>query len=115
MPMSIQRNSILTATAMAVLIGVTSLPMSGCDSNSSNDTKRGTTGAVIGGAAGAVLGAVIAKDNRLLGALIGGALGAGGGYLIGAKTDWFGKDKNEVKNEAQDSVRHAQTNPATAD
>lgn len=115
--MTIARNSTFTAIALAALIGLTSIPMTGCDSfgggNGSSSTSRGTTGAVIGGAAGAVLGAVISKQNRLLGALIGGALGAGGGYLIGAKTDWFGKDKSTVRNEAQNSVDNAQTNPAT--
>ncbi|MBS7565807.1 hypothetical protein KHS38_15475 [Mucilaginibacter sp. Bleaf8] len=38
-------------------------------------------GALIGGAGGALLGAVVGHD--LKSALIGGAIGAGGGYIIG--------------------------------
>jgi len=45
-------------------------------------------GAVIGGAAGAATGAVLAgSGNRGVGALLGGLLGAGGGYVIAANTD----------------------------
>ena len=43
-------------------------------------SKQGK-GAIIGGAGGAVAGALIGKDVK--GAVIGGALGAGGGYIIG--------------------------------
>jgi hypothetical protein len=95
-----------------LLGGLTLSPLVGCENLPGS---RGTQGAVIGGAGGAVLGAVIAKQNRLLGALIGGALGAGGGYLIGAKTDWFGKDKDKNRSAAEDAVDKAQRDPATAD
>jgi hypothetical protein len=44
-------------------------------------------GAVIGGAGGAVAGAIINKRNRPVGALIGGILGAGAGTGIGAIID----------------------------
>jgi hypothetical protein len=43
-------------------------------------------GAIIGGAAGAVGGAVISKD-KTSGAIIGGVAGAGAGYLIGRDKD----------------------------
>lgn len=43
-------------------------------------SKQGK-GAIIGGAGGAVAGALIGKNVG--GAVIGGALGAGGGYVIG--------------------------------
>jgi hypothetical protein len=43
--------------------------------------------AVIGGAAGAVTGAVVAKKHRVAGGLIGGAVGAGAGYIIGRHKD----------------------------
>lgn len=43
--------------------------------------------AVIGGAGGAVMGAVINKRNRVKGAVIGGVLGGGGGYVIGRSKD----------------------------
>lgn len=44
-------------------------------------------GAVIGGAGGAVIGAVVNKKNRAAGAVIGGVLGAGGGAVIGRSQD----------------------------
>jgi Glycine zipper len=44
-------------------------------------------GAAIGGGAGAILGAVVTKNNRALGAVIGGVVGAGGGYVIGRAQD----------------------------
>ena len=112
MPYHYQRQALIVSSLMtAVLLGINTAN-TGCESLPGN---RETQGAVIGGAGGAVLGAVIAEDNRLLGALIGGALGAGGGYLIGAKTDWFGKDDDEVRDEARESVNRAQRNPATAE
>lgn len=42
---------------------------------------------VIGGAGGAVLGAVINKRNRVAGGVIGGVLGGGIGYGIGRSKD----------------------------
>ncbi|MCU7547569.1 glycine zipper domain-containing protein [Chitinophagaceae bacterium LB-8] len=67
---------------------------SGSMSSSSGNTakaRRGWSkaakGAVIGGATGAVAGAVINKKNRAVGAVIGGVLGAGGGYAIGRGMD----------------------------
>lgn len=107
-----QGQSTLAASLLAFGLLAAEVTLTGCDSLPGS---RETQGAVIGGAGGAVLGAVIAEDNRLLGALIGGALGAGGGYLIGAKTDWFGKDDDEVRDEAQKSANRAQKNPATAE
>jgi len=49
--------------------------------------SRKAKGAVIGGGGGAILGAVINKNNRLLGGAVGGALGAGLGYVIGNELD----------------------------
>jgi len=52
-------------------------------------TRRGMSkrakGALIGGGAGAVGGAIIGHGVK--GALIGGALGAGAGYVVGNETD----------------------------
>lgn len=52
-------------------------------------TRKGMSkrakGALIGGGAGAVGGALIGKSVG--GALIGGALGAGAGYVVGNETD----------------------------
>ncbi len=49
--------------------------------------SRKAKGAVIGGGGGAILGAVINKNNRLVGGAIGGAIGAGLGYVIGNELD----------------------------
>jgi uncharacterized protein YcfJ len=53
--------------------------------NAEAQEKKGMSqqgkGAIIGGAGGAVAGALIGKSVG--GAVIGGALGAGGGYVIG--------------------------------
>ncbi|MEO6134020.1 MAG: glycine zipper domain-containing protein [Ginsengibacter sp.] len=48
--------------------------------------NKATQGAVIGGAAGAVGGAIISKKKGL-GAVIGGVVGAAGGYILGKKAD----------------------------
>jgi len=44
-------------------------------------------GAVIGGATGAAAGAIIDKNNRLVGGVVGAAIGTGAGYLIGRSRD----------------------------
>lgn len=49
--------------------------------------SKATKGAIIGGAGGAVAGAVLNKKNRVAGAVIGGVIGAGGGYVIGRQMD----------------------------
>lgn len=48
--------------------------------------NKATQGAVIGGAAGAVGGAILSKKKGL-GAVIGGVVGAAGGYIIGKGMD----------------------------
>ena len=62
------------------------------NSTSQNTAKKkgwskAAKGAVIGGAGGAVVGAVINKRNPAVGAVIGGVLGAGAGYGIGRSKD----------------------------
>ena len=42
---------------------------------------------MIGGVAGAAGGAILNKNNRVLGAVIGGVIGAAGGYGIGHGMD----------------------------
>ncbi len=68
---------------------------SGTASNSGSSTSQGTQkkgwskgaqGAVIGGATGAVGGAIISK-HKGAGAAIGAAVGAAGGYIIGHEKD----------------------------
>ena len=83
-------------------------PVVGCESLP-GDKK--TQGAVIGGVGGAAAGALIAKNNRLIGGLIGGALGAGGGYLIGAQLE---KTNPKNRDEAVKAARDAEAHPATA-
>lgn len=48
--------------------------------------SKAAKGAVIGGAAGAIGGAIISKKKGL-GAVIGGVVGAAGGYAIGKRMD----------------------------
>jgi Na+-translocating ferredoxin:NAD+ oxidoreductase RnfD subunit len=49
--------------------------------------SKSAKGAVIGGAGGAVVGAVVNKRNRAAGAVVGGVIGAGVGYGIGRAED----------------------------
>lgn len=87
-------------------------PVTGCSSLPGNDKQQG---AVIGGAGGALAGALLSKNNRGVGALIGAALGAGGGWLIGANKDKItGKDKERNRDEAVKASERAEKNPATA-
>jgi hypothetical protein len=97
-----------TLIGTAVIGALVLSPLAGCESLP-GDKK--TQGAVIGGVGGAAAGALVAKDNRLIGGLIGGALGAGGGYLIGAQLD-----KTDAKNhdEAVRAARDAEARPAQA-
>ncbi len=81
--------------------------LAGCGEN------KKTTGAAIGGVAGAAAGALIGgSENRLLGALIGGAVGAGGGYLIG--TELKNADEKD-HDKAVQANENAQRSPATAE
>jgi hypothetical protein len=48
--------------------------------------SKATKGGVIGGASGAVLGAIFSK-NKVKGAVIGGVVGAAGGYIFGHSQD----------------------------
>ena len=69
-----------TAIAAQIFASVTLLTMTGCDRPLSNTEK----GALIGGAGGAGVGALIGKGK---GAAIGGAAGAVGGAIIGNQMD----------------------------
>ena len=55
--------------------------------------SKSAKGAIIGGAGGAVAGAVINKRNRAVGAVIGGVVGGAVGYGIGKS-----KDKKDGRN-----------------
>ena len=96
-------------TMCGLLISAFSLaPLTGCE-NLPGDKK--TQGAVIGGAGGALAGAVIGKHNRLVGGLIGGALGAGGGYLVGSQLQ---KNDHKHQDEAYKASDRDRDNPPTA-
>ncbi|HEX2682552.1 MAG TPA: hypothetical protein VHL77_01390 [Ferruginibacter sp.] len=64
---------------------------SGTVSNASYPQDKGWSHAAkataIGGGSGAILGAVLNKNNRLGGAIVGTVIGAGSGYLIGRAKD----------------------------
>ena len=55
--------------------------------------SKAAKGAVIGGAAGAVTGAILDKNHRGAGAVIGGVVGGGVGYGVGRA-----KDKKDGRN-----------------
>ncbi len=66
--------------------------------NEKKGWSKAAQGAVIGGAAGAVGGAILSKKKGV-GAVIGGIVGAAGGYILGKN-----KDKKEAaKNESDDN------------
>ncbi len=65
---------------------VLALFLSGCTTPYGEPNNTGT-GALIGGASGAGLGAVLAHENPLAGAVFGGALGAITGGIIGNSID----------------------------
>jgi hypothetical protein len=93
---------LIGSLSLAPLAGLT-----GCE-NLPGDKK--TQGAVIGGAGGALAGAAIGKNNRLVGGLIGGALGAGGGYLIGSAMN---KNDERHRDEAYTASDRDRDNPPT--
>jgi hypothetical protein len=79
------------ALLSVVALGVLGAGIAGCE------TQAGT-GALIGGAAGAGIGAIVGHNSHGRtgsGALIGGAVGALGGALIGNEMDK--KDKQEAR------------------
>ena len=101
----------------SALIGSLSLaPLFGIGGCSEAPGGPKTQGAVIGGAGGALAGALIGgqagKNKGPVGALIGGALGAGGGYLIGAQKEKVDKQKKE---EALAAHKRAESKPATVE
>ncbi|HEY0433351.1 MAG TPA: YMGG-like glycine zipper-containing protein [Chitinophagaceae bacterium] len=49
--------------------------------------SRKAKGAVIGGGGGAIIGALVNRNNRVVGGALGGALGAGIGYIVGNELD----------------------------
>jgi hypothetical protein len=91
------------------LAGLSALALVGCENLPGS---KGTQGAVIGGASGATVGAVVGGErHRVLGAILGGAAGAAGGYVVGANSDRImGKDRDS----ADAAARKSREQPATA-
>lgn len=100
----------ITGMTLTLLLAVV---MTACEQLPGTRQQQSTgAGAVTGATAGAILAD---DDNELLGALLGGAIGAGGGYLIGARTDWFDGEGTDASAQAQQAVNEAQRDPATVE
>ncbi len=68
-------------TLMVVVVGVSFLFVTGCET-------QAQTGAVVGSLGGAAIGALAGGHHHAgEGALIGAAIGAGGGYMVGNEAD----------------------------
>jgi hypothetical protein len=96
------------ALLSVVALGVLGAGIAGCE------TKAGT-GALIGGAAGAGIGAIVGHNSHGRtgsGALIGGAVGALGGALIGNEMDK--KDKEEARRDRDYDEYNTRRAPRTA-
>ncbi len=80
---------------MILIIGSGFVFLSGCQT-------KAQTGALVGGATGAGIGALVGDTK---GALIGGALGAGGGYLVGREMEKKDQSREAVSGQqAPDTV-----------
>ena len=93
-----------------LFVGISAFSLAGCKNLPGS---KGTQRAVIGGASGAAVGAVVGgEEHRSLGALIGAALGKAGGYVVGANSDRIlGQDRDA----AEQAARNSQDRPATAE
>ena len=80
--------SLLPPTALVPLaaLGASVLALAGCQTY--DDLNRAEQGAVVGSAAGAGIGAIVAgKGDDAEGALIGAGVGAAAGYIYGNERD----------------------------
>src|SRR5262245_44149881 len=100
----------MKCVAWAISASLCSAPLLACQELPGTRTQQAVA---IGGAAGAALGYGLNEENRLLGALLGGALGAGGGWVIGAKTDWF--EDPSSRDAARDAISDSRSSPVDAD
>ena len=96
--------SMITVSITAVVC-ISLIFSAGCESDAQ-------TGALLGTAAGAGLGAIIGNQsgNAGAGALIGGAAGAGGGYLLGNESD---KKKEKAQTQSEIDSLRAEQNTVT--
>jgi hypothetical protein len=101
----------LAGIGSTLLVAVLVLSLAGCET-------KAQTGALVGGAGGAALGAGIGSMSHARageGALIGGAVGALGGYIVGNemdKADQRERDRNAVRATRED--RYAAPAPGQA-
>ncbi len=80
---------------MILMVGLSFVFLVGCQTKSQ-------TGALVGGASGAGIGALVGDTK---GALIGGAIGAGGGYLVGREMEKKDRNREAVSSQqAADTV-----------
>jgi surface antigen len=88
----------LAATA-AALTATAPLPASaqgmGLNSLFSCQGSSGTTGTVVGGLTGALVGSQISKNERTLGAIVGAGLGAWAGNQVACRMNTSGRDRAE--------------------
>jgi uncharacterized protein YcfJ len=96
---------IIMAALTIVLTGL------GCSSQPMTTGEAGTLGGgVLGGGAGALIGAAV--GHPLVGALLGGALGAGGGYLVGnsmqSQQAQQAQTQNQIEQQQQEIERQRQ-------
>lgn len=87
-------------TAVAVLLPLSSASVL-CTGLTGCETKAGT-GALVGGAAGAGLGAIVGNQSHGrggAGALIGGAVGAGVGALVGNEMDKQDREEQQYRDQ----------------
>lgn len=91
----------LAGIGSTLLVAALTLGLAGCET-------KAQTGALVGGAGGAALGAGIGSMSHSRageGALIGGAVGALGGYIVGNemdKADQRERDRNAVRATRED-------------
>ena len=91
-PVAVSREKTRSSTSTSNSGGNTASSGNGTTTTTTTSTtqKKGWSnrakGAVIGGAAGAVGGAIISK-HKGTGAVVGGVVGAAGGYIIGNEKD----------------------------
>ena len=98
--MTLRTKPVLLLTAGVLTLGACTAPPAGND-----PYQRTRSGAFLGGAVGAVTGALV-SDNDLEGALIGGAIGAASGAVVGNILDQqaaelrrdMGNDRVQIRN-----------------
>ena len=101
-----QKNHGLQMTALAIIFLL--ITTSGC----ATTTTKGTSGAVIGAAAGAIAGQAIGRDTK--GTLIGAAVGGLLGYIVGNEMDKYDQAQLNQVYESSPSYQRAQwVNPDT--